>query len=83
LEFKLEFGSVISSGFYRALFRGSFNGEKVAIKRVRADRTKFQSKENKILGQFNHPNVIKLFQVTQDVNYRSVGFIFENYSILI
>jgi serine/threonine protein kinase len=63
------------SGYYRALFRGSFNGEKVAIKRVRADRTKFHENEKKILNKFNHPNVIKLLQVTQNANYRSVGLI--------
>jgi hypothetical protein len=64
------------SGYYRAFFHGSFNGEKVAIKRVRADRTKFHENEEKILNKFNHPNVIKLLQMTQDANYRSVGLIF-------
>ncbi|XP_046457558.1 tyrosine-protein kinase HTK16-like isoform X2 [Daphnia pulex] len=74
LEFKLELGNMMCSGYYRAFFGGSFNGEKVAIKRVRADRTKFHENEEKILNKFNHPNVIKLLQMTQDANYRFYVF---------
>ncbi len=69
-EFTIDRKNLICSGSFFAVFRGSFNGKKVAIKRVRADRIKFQEKEEKIFDQLDHPNVIKLLQVTKNVDFR-------------
>lgn len=63
-------------GSFSAVFRSSFNGEKVAVKRVEVDSlTPFDEKIEQILGQLDHPNVIKLLLVTQNVDYRSVDLI--------
>ncbi len=72
-ESKRDRTDFICWGSFSAVFRSSFNGEKVAVKRVRADSlTPFDQKVEEILGQLDHPNVIKLLLVTQNGDFRSV-----------
>ncbi|XP_046457674.1 uncharacterized protein LOC124204625 [Daphnia pulex] len=66
--------NMICSGNFGAVFRGFFNEKQVAIKRVPTDKIEFQEKEEKILCRFDHPNVIKLLQVTQNVDFRFYVF---------
>ncbi len=76
LAFKIDWDDKIYSIQFHAFFRGSFNGEKVAVKPVEVHSlTPFHEKVEKVLGKLDHPNVIKLLQVTQNVDYRSVGLI--------
>jgi hypothetical protein len=75
-EAKRDRTNFICWGSFSAVFRSSINGEKVAVKRVEVDSlTPFHEKVEKVLGQLDHPNVIKLLQVTQNVDYRSVDLI--------
>jgi hypothetical protein len=70
-ESKHDTKNFICSGKFFDLFRSSFNGEKVAVKRVEVKGlTPFDEKVEKVLGQLDHPNVIKLLLVTQNVDYR-------------
>jgi hypothetical protein len=75
-EAKRDRTNFICWGSFSAVFRSSFNGEEVAVKRVEVDSlTPFHEKVEKVLGQLDHPNVIKLLLVTQNVDYRSVDLI--------
>ncbi|VDK18048.1 unnamed protein product [Anisakis simplex] len=62
---QLEFGECVGEGGFGQVFRGKWKtkeGEKtVAMKRV----TKFE-KEVKILSEFDHPNVIQFYGVSED-----------------
>jgi hypothetical protein len=70
-ESKHDQTNFICSGEFFDLFRSSFNGEKVAVKRVEVEGlTPFDEKVEEVLGQLDHPNVIKLLLVTQNVDYR-------------
>jgi hypothetical protein len=70
-ESKHDQTNFICSGKFFDLFRSSFKGEKVAVKRVEVKGlTPFDEKVEKVLVQLDHPNVIKLLLVTQNVDYR-------------
>ena len=66
----------VCSGYFGPVFHGSLNGRKVTIKQIPIKEIESHEKREKILRQFDHPNVIKLLQVTQDADFRSVAFIY-------
>ena len=44
------------------VFRGTYNTQKVAIKRVPVDEVE-ETKQNVLIGELDHKNVVKLFRI--------------------
>ncbi|KAK4005036.1 hypothetical protein OUZ56_006760 [Daphnia magna] len=63
---------VLGEGCSACVFRGTFNGEKVAVKRIQnfyLDEINNEREEN-TMRNLNHPNVLKLLDVQQDQNFK-------------
>ena len=56
------------SGF-GSVFPGTFQGNKVAVKRVELFHTANENEET-IMQQLNHPNIVKLFHFYSDYNFK-------------
>jgi hypothetical protein len=61
---------VIGSGYQSGVFPGTHNGTQVAVKRVLLRETRLISREEQALRSFNHPNILKLFDVTEDETFK-------------
>lgn len=61
---------LLGEGFYGQVFKGVWNGEKVAVKRIHQQYSEYKIREELVLQRLNHPNVIKLFHAENDGAYR-------------
>ncbi|XP_057372419.1 serine/threonine-protein kinase/endoribonuclease ire-1-like [Daphnia carinata] len=69
---------LLGEGVESYVFKGTFAGDEVAVKRMekkfgqkKANEEKdFQTREEKAMKQFNHPNVLKLLEVQEDENFK-------------
>lgn len=62
---------VLGRGGYGTVFEGDYDGKKVAVKRIELARAEDNNnREEEALRKFNHPNVIKLYHVESDANFR-------------
>ncbi|XP_057373621.1 death-associated protein kinase 1-like [Daphnia carinata] len=62
----------LGTGGYGSVFRGTYKGQSVAVKRIdiRPERVQIVDRELKILLQLDdHPNVVKLFYFTRDKDF--------------
>ncbi|KAK4004968.1 hypothetical protein OUZ56_006694 [Daphnia magna] len=65
----------LGEGISAQVFLGTFAGEKVAVKRIQkrteqdVDKAR-ESREEKSMKQFNHPNVLKLIEVQEDPDFK-------------
>ena len=71
MEFEIKFDREIrlGEGGYGAVFPGTFQGNKVAVKRVQLIDATNENEEN-ILQKLNHPNIVKLFHIDRDDNFK-------------
>ena len=64
----------IGEGGYGAVFRGTFNGEEVAVKRVQLLAAVKSREQNKIiekkLSRLNHPNIVQFKHYQDDDDFR-------------
>ena len=59
----------LGEGGHGSVFLGTFQGNKVAVKRVLViDAT--NENEEKIMQQLNHPNIVKLFHFYSENDYK-------------
>jgi len=70
LTFQIEWESVLGRGFQSVVYKGFYNGTPVAVKRIISSATIEASREEKALLTLNHPNVIKLLGVHQEVHFK-------------
>jgi predicted Ser/Thr protein kinase len=69
LSIKLEKSVILEKGTYGTVFEGEWNGKKVAVKRI--EKTECENnKEEEALQKLDHPNVVKLYHVESDRNFR-------------
>lgn len=61
MEIQFDREVLLGKGGYGAVFLGTFQGRKVAVKRVELIRASANEEEN--LKQIHHPNIVKLFHV--------------------
>jgi serine/threonine protein kinase len=61
---------VLGWGGYGTVFKGKWNNNRVAVKRIDLFKTASYDREEAALKTFGHPNVIKLFHVESDDQFR-------------
>ena len=61
---------VLGQGKQSIVFEGLFRGQRVAVKRVDLLNKKSTSREEKILSQLNHLNIVKMLHVQRDPNFK-------------
>lgn len=63
--------TILGKGGFADVFRGTYKGSTVAIKRVLQTSASLDSeREKEALTQLDHPNVIRLLHEEEDVNFR-------------
>ncbi len=60
--------ALLGKGGHSNVFRGTFNGRKVAVKRV--DLLKISGDNEEILQKLDHENVVKLLHVERDKDFK-------------
>ncbi|EIN07048.1 hypothetical protein PUNSTDRAFT_104507 [Punctularia strigosozonata HHB-11173 SS5] len=60
----------IGSGGFKDVFTGKYKGRRVAIAEFRGQLTAMDIKELKLLGLFDHPNIVRFFGVSIPENTR-------------
>jgi predicted Ser/Thr protein kinase len=69
LSIKIKKNAILGKGPYGTVFEGEWNGKKVAVKRI--EKTKCENnKEDEALQKLDHPNVVKLYHVESDSDFR-------------
>ena len=61
---------ILGQGGYGTVFEGTWGNEKFAVKRILLEKIDNDNKEERALQKLNHPNVIKLYHVESDKNYK-------------
>jgi serine/threonine-protein kinase/endoribonuclease IRE1 len=64
--------NILGTGGMGVVFRGTFNGEKVAVKRVQLINTvdNRELENNQKLSRLNHPNIVQFKHYEEDDNFR-------------
>ena len=60
----------LGEGSYGAVFKGVFNKKPAAVKRIQLIHAASNNQEEEALKRLDHPNVIKLFKIRSDANFR-------------
>jgi serine/threonine protein kinase len=66
----LDRNKVLGVGGFATVFEGAYDGVKVAVKRIPLEKAASIEQEEKALKMLHHPNVIKLFHVEEDQDFR-------------
>lgn len=67
---KIRRNKILGEGCYGQVFKGVWNGKKVAVKRIYQQFSEHNIREELTLKRLNHPNVLKLLHVENDEEYR-------------
>jgi serine/threonine protein kinase len=60
----------LGEGGYGSVFPGTFQGRKVAVKRVLLIDAPSSDHDGKVLQQLNHPNIVKRLHFETDDNFK-------------
>ncbi|KAK0196827.1 hypothetical protein F5146DRAFT_970913 [Armillaria mellea] len=69
---KLQKLEKIGSGGFKDVFIGKFKGKRIAISEFRGQLTAMDIKELKLLGGFDHPNIVRFLGVSVPENTKEV-----------
>jgi serine/threonine protein kinase len=61
---------ILGEGGFATVFEGAWGGVKVAVKRILIKDAVSNEQEEKALKMLDHPNVIKLFHVEEDQDFK-------------
>jgi serine/threonine protein kinase len=61
---------ILGEGGCAAVYEGEWHGKPVAVKRINKNEVTSNEREEDALKTLNHQNVIKLFHVESDVDFR-------------
>ncbi len=71
---KIDKGKVLGEGAYGIVFKGTFGEQQVAVKRIQSAYIVTNEKEEAALKMLDHPNVIKLFHICSEKEFRYISF---------
>jgi serine/threonine-protein kinase/endoribonuclease IRE1 len=66
----LDRKKILGEGGFAIVFEGAWDGVKVAVKRIPLEKAVSIEQEVKALQMLDHPNVIKLFHMEEDQDFR-------------
>ena len=69
MEIQFDRDFQLGQSGYGSVFPGTFQGKKVAVKRVQLIDATNKNEENN-LQKLNHPNIVKLFHFDGDDNFK-------------
>ena len=66
-KIKLDLKSVLGNGSFGSVFKGTYESEQVAVKRILV--VKVSAREIKLQPTLDHENVLKVYAVEEDENF--------------
>jgi serine/threonine protein kinase len=69
MEIQFDRKVPLGEGGHGSVFLGTFQGRKMAVKRILVINTTNENEET-IMHQLNHPNIVKLFHFYTDDNFK-------------
>jgi hypothetical protein len=66
----LDRKKILGVGGFATVFEGAWRGVKVAVKRIPLEKAAGNEQEEKALKMLDHTNVIKLFHVEEDQDFK-------------
>jgi predicted Ser/Thr protein kinase len=69
LSITIDRDAILGTGGYGTVFRGEWNNKIVAVKRIELVKCE-NKKEEEALQKLDHPNVVKLYRVESDRDFR-------------
>ena len=66
----IDKNKILGQGGYGTVFEGTWGNKKFAVKRILLENIDNDNKEEKALLKLDHPNVIKLYHVESDENFK-------------
>jgi hypothetical protein len=74
MKLTYEKEKVLGKGFNSFVYLGKFNGMPVAVRRIETARTGgLDQREESAMRTLDHPNVLKLYHVTDEADFRQVN----------
>jgi serine/threonine protein kinase len=70
-SFRLDIKKKLGRGGFGFVFKGKYNGQEAAVKRILLDDVS-NSREETALQKFDHENVVKLYHHRDDENFRYI-----------
>lgn len=70
---------VLGKGTYGDVYRGFFNGESVAVKKILLSRSEKEEREVSLQNKLDHTNVLAIRKVAEDDDFRYLHSLFPNY----
>jgi serine/threonine protein kinase len=67
---KTDNKEILGQGGYGTVYEDTWNGRKVAVKRIPLTHISSNEREKEALKKLVHPNVVKLFHVDKDENFK-------------
>ncbi len=73
-ELKYYRGKLLGRGGFGTVFEGEWKQQKVAVKKLQlTDLNCDHTREEEAMAKFDHPNVLKLFAVQQDDEFKYIN----------
>jgi hypothetical protein len=66
----IDRNKILGFGAYGVVFEGTWNEKKVAVKRIQIATSESNKQEEEALQKLDHPNIVKLFHVQIDADFR-------------
>lgn len=70
MSYTVDLDNKLGEGRYGIVFQGIWNRKPVAVKRIQLLHIASNQQEEAALQRLDHPNVIKLFDAENDLNFR-------------
>ncbi len=67
---KIDRNTILGRGLHGIVFEGTWGNKKVAVKRIQLVNIDNVNKEETALQKLDHPNVIKLYHIKSDEDFK-------------
>jgi serine/threonine protein kinase len=74
LSISIDRKKVLGKGAYGIVYEGTWRDRKVAVKRIQIENVENNKGEVEALQKLDHPNVVKLYHVESDSDFRCIKF---------